>query len=179
MKRAAIALMLASVPSMAAAQTAPCVPQDQAAALVTFALPTLVQQLSARCGPELPSSAYITANAGALADRYRADSAAAWPTARRAIASLFSQFLGQSMPADMNSDTIRVLAEPMLGNLLAKQVSRQDCGIADRAIGDVAQLSGQAIGRLAVLALTVADRKDKGIAGVLHVCRPAGAAPRG
>jgi hypothetical protein len=172
MKHLAILLMAASVPSMAAAQTASCLQQDQAAALVTFALPTLVEQLAARCGPELPQSAYMVANATALADRYRADSAAAWPTARRAIGGLFTQFLGQPMPPEMNSDMVRTLAEPMLGNLLAKQVGRQDCGVADRAIADVAQLSGRAIGRLAVLALTIADRKDKGIAGVLHVCRP-------
>jgi hypothetical protein len=79
------------------------------------------------------------------------------------------------MPAEMNSEMIRTLAEPMLGNLLAKQIHREDCSVADRAIADVAQLSGRAIGRLAVLAVTVADRKDKGIAGVLHVCRPGAA----
>jgi hypothetical protein len=172
MKRLALLLMAASIPSLANAQTRACLPQDQAAALITFSLPTLVEQLAGRCGPALPSSAYMVANAVALADRYRADSAAAWPTARRAIAMLFTQFLGQPMPAEMDSDMVRTLAEPMLGNLLAKQVSQQDCGVADRAIADVAQLRGQAIGRLAVLAVTLADRKDKGIAGVLHVCRP-------
>jgi hypothetical protein len=176
MKRAAIALMLTSLPSLATAQVQPpCVPQDQAASLVTFALPTLVAQLASRCSTELPPSAYLIANAGALSDRYRTDSTSAWPTARRAIAGLFTQFLGQPMPPEMNSEMIRTLAEPMLGNLLAKQIHREDCGVADRAIADVAQLSGRAIGRLAVLAVTVADRKDKGIAGVLHVCRPGAA----
>jgi hypothetical protein len=178
MKRAALALMLASLPSMAAAQTqATCIPQDQAAALVTFALPTLVGSLAERCVADLPPNAYLTVNARALADRYAPDSAAAWPVARRAIGQLFQQFLGQPMPPEMNSDVLRQLVEPMLGSLLAKQVDRADCAIADRAIVDVAQLPGRSIGRLAVLAVTIADRKDKGIAGVLHVCRPATARP--
>ncbi|WP_294391856.1 hypothetical protein [uncultured Sphingomonas sp.] len=178
MKHVAIALMLAAVPGMAAAQTPACVPQDQAAALVTFALPTMVEQLANRCTAELPPSAYLIANATRLAERYRGDSTAAWPVARKAIAGLFTQFLGQPMPAEMNSDMVRTLAEPMLGGMLAKQIDHEDCGVADRAITDVAQLSGRAIGRLAVLAVTVADRKDKGIAGMLHVCRTGGAAPR-
>ena len=83
MRRAIIAVMLATTPAIAVAQSPACVPQDQAAALVTFALPTLVQQLAVRCGPEIPRGAYLTVNATSLADRYRPDAAAAWPTARR------------------------------------------------------------------------------------------------
>lgn len=175
MKRAIMALMLATTPAVAMAQSPACIPQDQAAALVTFALPTLVQQLATRCGPELPRSAYLTTNASALASRYRPDAAAAWPTAKRAIGQLFTQFLGQPMPPEMDQDLLRTLVEPTLGSLLAKQVDPEDCAVADRAIADVAPLTGRAIGRLAVLGLTVADRKDKGVAGVLHVCRTGGA----
>lgn len=172
MRRGGLALTLAALPAMAVAQTPACMPQQQAGALVTFALPTLVERLADRCREALPPTAYLEANAGALADRYRPDAAAAWPEARRAIAQIFTQFLGQPMPADMNSDLVRTLAEPALAGLLAKQVSRQDCVIADAAITNAAALSGRDLGRLAALALTVADRKGNGIAGVLKVCRP-------
>jgi hypothetical protein len=156
-----------------------CMPQPQAAALVTFALPMLVTQgLADRCRSELAPNAYLVANASALADRYRADSAAAWPTARRAIARIFTQFLGQPMPAEMDSELVRTLAEPMLGGLLAKQVHRTDCGTADAAIADLATLSGRAIGRVAAIAATIADRKGNGIAGVLKVCKPEDGRPR-
>ncbi|HEY0269901.1 MAG TPA: hypothetical protein VGC10_02815 [Sphingomonas sp.] len=147
-------------------------PQPQAAALVSFALPRLVQQLADRCRAQLPPSAYLPANAAALADRYRSDAAAAWPMARRAIARIFVQFLGQPMPADMNSELIRTLAEPALAGLLAQQVRRQDCSAADAAISEVSALSGRAVGRLAALAAAIADRKGNGIAGVLKVCKP-------
>ena len=40
MKRLGIALMLAAMPSVALAQAPDCMPQPQAAALITFALPT-------------------------------------------------------------------------------------------------------------------------------------------
>lgn len=176
MKRIALGLMLAACPSLAVAQSqsqaAACVPQAQAAALVTFALPTLVTQIAARCQAELPPNSYLVANAGALADRYRPAADAAWPEARRAISGLFSHFLGQAMPGDMNSDMVRLLAEPALGALLAKQIKTEDCVVADAAVATVAPLSGQALGRLAALAAAVADRKGSGIAGVLHVCKP-------
>jgi hypothetical protein len=180
MKRAGFILALAAIPTMAAAQTPPpptCMPQPQAAALVTFALPMLVTQLADRCRAELAPNAYLIANSTALADRYRPDSAAAWPTARRAIAQIFVQFLGQPMPAEMDSELIRTLTEPMLGGLLAKQVNRSDCATADAAISDLATLSGRAIGRIAALAATIADRKGNGIAGVLKVCKPGDGRP--
>ena len=172
MKRIGFILALGAVPVMASAQAPRCMPQDQAAALVTFALPTLVTSLAERCREVLPPNAYLIANAPALADRYRPDAAAAWPTARRAIQQIFVQFLGQPMPDEMNSDLVRVLAEPALGGLLAKQIQRGDCFTADRAITYSSALSGRDLGRLAALAVTVADRKGNGIAGVLKVCKP-------
>lgn len=172
MKRIAIALMLALAPSVAAAQAPACMPQDQAGALVTFALPTLVERLAERCRPELPPRAYLLTNATVLADRYRPDAAAAWPVARRAIAQIFTQYLGQPMPPEMDSDMVRMLAEPALAGLLAKQIKPDDCVTADAAIATAASLSGRDLGRLAALAVAVADRKGNGIAGVLRVCKP-------
>lgn len=172
MRRLALALAAFALPTAVSAQTLRCIEQDQAAALVTFALPSLVQGLAQRCGPELPRNSYLLANSTALADRYRPDAAAAWPTARAAIAGIFTQFLGQDMPPEMNGDLVRQLAEPLLGNLLAKRISTADCVAVDSAISAAAVLPGRNIGRLAVVAITLADKKDKGIAGVLHICRP-------
>lgn len=172
MRRFALALAALALPTAVSAQNLRCIPQDQAAALVTFALPSLVQGLAHRCGPELGGNSYLMANAGALADRYRPDAAAAWPTARTAIAGIFSQFLGQDMPKEMNSDLVRQLAEPLLGNLLAKRISTADCVAVDTAISAAAMLPGRNVGELAIVAVTLADKKDKGIAGVLHICRP-------
>jgi len=171
MKKLALGFMLAAMPSMAMAQTADCMPQRQAAALVTFALPTLAEKLGNRCGEVLPPNAYIVANAGALADRYAPDSAAAWPEARRAIGMIFQKYLGQPMPPDMDSQGIRALAEPMLGGLLAKQINRDDCFVANEAIMDARNLSGTDVGRLAVLAISIAERKGKGLAEILKICR--------
>ena len=171
MKRFGIALMLAAMPSVAVAQAPDCMPQNQAAALVTFALPTLVERLGQRCSEVLPPNAYLVANATALADRYAPDSAAAWPQARRAIGMIFQKFLGQPMPPDMNSDTIRVLAEPTIGSFLAKQINRDDCFIANEAIMNARALSGTDVGRLTVLAVSIAERKGKGLAEVLRICK--------
>ncbi|PZU08551.1 hypothetical protein [Sphingomonas sp.] len=172
MKRLALAAAALAMPAATSAQGLRCMPQEQAASLVTFALPSLVQGLAQRCGPELPRTAYLPANADALADRYRPDAAAAWPSARTAIAGIFTQVLGQEMPPEMNSDLVRQLAEPLLGNLLAKRISTSDCAAADTAISAAAALPGRNVGRLAIVAIMLADRKDKGIAGVLHICRP-------
>jgi len=171
MKKLALTLMLAAMPSMAMAQTSDCMPQRQAAALVTFALPTLAEKLGSRCSEVLSPNAYIVANGAALADRYAPDSAAAWPEARRAIGMIFQKYLGQPMPPDMNSQGIRALAEPLLGGLLAKQINRDDCFVANEAIQDARNLSGTDIGRLAVLAISIAERKGKGLAEILKICR--------
>jgi len=172
MKRAAVLLMLAACPGLAAAQAPTCVPQPQAAALVTFALPTLVTQVAKRCATDLAPNSYLLANSDALADRYRSAADAAWPEARRAIAGLFTRFLGQPMPEEMNGEMLRLLVEPTLGKLLAKQVNTADCVTIDAAVAAVAPLSGQALGRLTALLAAVADRKGTGIAGVLRVCKP-------
>jgi hypothetical protein len=50
-------------------------------------------------------------------------------------------------------------------------VNRSDCHVADAAVANVAPLTGRQIGRLAAIAATIADRKGKGIAGVLKVCK--------
>jgi len=171
MKTLALGLMLAAMPSMAMAQSADCMPQRQAAALVTFALPTLAEKLGRRCGEVLPPNAYIVANGPALADRFAPDSAAAWPEARRAIGMVFQKYLGQPMPAEMDSQGVRALAEPLLGGLLAKQINRDDCFVANEAIQDARNLSGADVGRLTVLAISIAERKGKGLAEILKICR--------
>jgi hypothetical protein len=175
MKRLALTLAAFALPTATIAQAAPaprCISQDQAAALVTFALPSLVQGLAQRCRPELSPNSYLEINARGLADRYTPDADAAWPLARRTIAGFFGQILGQDMPAEMNGDMLRLLVEPLIGKLLAKQISTADCVTADAAIAAVAPLPGRNVGQLAALAATIADRKDKGLAGILHICRP-------
>jgi len=84
---------------------------------------------------------------------------------------IFQKFLGQPMPPDMNSETIRILAEPTIGSFLAKQVNRDDCFVANEAIMDARAVSGTDVGRLAVLAVSISERKGKGLAEVLKLCR--------
>lgn len=170
---AAAALLLA-ISAGAGAQTAKlsCVSRDEAGALVTFALPTVVTRLAERCRPALPATAYLSANAARLADRYAADADAAWPQARRAIGRLFSTLLGQPMPAEMNGDLVRQLAEPTLATLLAEKVRTADCAVASDALQALATVSARDIGRLAAIGAAFADRKGEGIAGVLKICRP-------
>jgi hypothetical protein len=171
MKHLGMVFLLAAMPSVALAQAPDCMPQPQAAALITFALPTLIEKLGKRCSEVLPPNAYIVANAGALADRYAPDSAAAWPDARRAIGMIFQKFLGQPMPPNMDSGMIRTLAEPTIGSFLAKQINRDDCFVANEAIMDARAVSGRDVGRLAVLAVSISERKGKGLAEVLRICK--------
>ncbi len=171
MKHLGMVFLLAAMPSVALAQAPDCMPQPQAAALITFALPTLIEKLGKRCSEVLPPDAYIVANAGALADRYAPDSAAAWPDARRGIGMIFQKFLGQPMPPNMDSGMIRTLAEPTIGSFLAKQINRDDCFVANEAIMDARAVSGRDVGRLAVLAVSISERKGKGLAEVLRICK--------
>lgn len=172
MKRIALTLAAIALPTASIAQAPRCISQDQAASLVTFALPSLVEGVARRCAPSLGPNAYLTINADALSRRYQPDADAAWPLARRTIAGFFTQLLGQPMPDEMGSDVLRMLVEPMLGKLLVKAVDTRDCGTVDAAITQAAPLPGHNLGELAAMAAMIADKKDKGIAGVLHICRP-------
>jgi len=171
-QRFAIALAAFALPTASIAQAPRCITQEQAASLVTFALPTLVEKLADRCSAVLPPRAYMIANAPALSQRYQPDADAAWPVVRRTVAGFFETLLGQPMPEEMNGDMLRILVEPMLGKLLAKQISTTDCATVDMAISAAAPLPGRNVGRLAAMAAMIADKKDKGIAGILHLCRP-------
>jgi hypothetical protein len=167
------ALSALTLPAAAVAQTATsCLPQEEAAALVTFALPTLVERLDQRCAPLLPSNAYLATYADTIADRYRSDAASAWPVARRALEKVFGQLLGQSMPPDLDSDMVRQLAGPMIASLLAEKVKTEDCAVASLALESLANLNGRDTGRLIALGAAIADRKGNGIAGTLRVCKP-------
>ena len=166
-----IALAAIALPAASIAQTPRCVTQDQAASLVTFALPSLIEGVAQRCERAIGPSAYLTINATALARRYQPDADAAWPLARRTIAGFFEPLLGQPMPEDMNSDVLRILLEPIMGKLLAKAVNIGDCGMINAAITQAAPLPGHNLGELAAMAAMIADKKDKGLAGVLHICR--------
>lgn len=167
-----MALAAMSLPTASIAQAPRCITQNQAASLVTFALPSLVQGVGQRCERVLGPNAYLTINAPALSRRYTPDADAAWPLARRTIAGFFETLLGQPMPEEMNSDMLRMLVEPMMGKLLAKAVNISDCGTINSAITQAAPLPGHNLGELAAMAAMIADKKDKGIAGVLHICRP-------
>ncbi|WCT74876.1 hypothetical protein PQ455_06555 [Sphingomonas naphthae] len=176
-RRALLAAALVAMPTVASAQALQnlklgCIERQEAAALVTFALPSVVTKLAERCGPVLPRAAYLTSYAPQLADRYRPDAAAAWPTARKVIGRVFSQVLGQLMPPEMNSDALRFLVEPMLASLLAEKIKPNACFEANEVIESLSTVPGRDIGRLAALGVAIADRKGNGIAGVLKVCRP-------
>ena len=171
MRRVALALAAIVLPTASIAQAPRCITQHQAASLVTFALPSLVEGVAQRCERVLGPRAYLRINAAALSRRYMPDAEAAWPLARRTIAGFFEPLLGQPMPDDMSSDVLRMLLEPMVGKLLAKAVNTGDCGTIDAAITQAAPLPGHNLGTLAVMAAMIADKKDKGIAGVLHICR--------
>ena len=172
--RAAAVLAIFALPTAATAQALKfaCIPKDEAAAIVSFALPTMVERLAERCRPALPPGAYLSTYAGQLADRYRPDADAAWPAARRTIARMFGQLLGQPMPAEMNGDMIRTLAAPGLASLLTEKVKTRDCAAASEALQSLSTVSGRDIGRLAAIGALLADRKGEGIAGVLKICRP-------
>ncbi|MFS0736279.1 hypothetical protein ABC347_04435 [Sphingomonas sp. 1P06PA] len=157
---ATIAMLAAS-----AAQAAPpCVPRDQAEAMIGAVAPAIVEGLTTRCRPVLPAQSYLGSSGGALASRFRSEIRPDWRKARAAI----DQVGGERLPEMLSDETLSAIVDPIVRDLIAAEVPTEDCATADRLIGLIAPLPAGNIVGLVVALMEVADKRG----GKFAICKP-------
>ena len=93
-------------PSLASAQSQPCMTEQEVSAIAIYSVPSLVQAVRLRCSGELVASGYLARRGDALAARYVALQPAVWPRAKSGLIKLFA---GNASDTRGGRDTIAAL----------------------------------------------------------------------
>lgn len=166
-RAAALALMV-SVP--AAAQTSkPCVTQAEANALFSFALPELLDTAAKQCTASLPADAFLRARAPAMVQRYRAEAAPSWPSAKTA----FFKSMGEKdekvvkMFDALPDETIRTLMGAGMAAVVGDDIKGENCESIDQIASSLAPLT---LSQLSTLFTSIVIMADKKKSNSLKIC---------
>lgn len=149
------ALALVAAPS-AQTQTAPCVPQREAEALILALAPAMIGSVAATCATALPPSALLRRSVGPLTAKFAAEGDAAWPLAKEGLRKL----VGPEGAAMVDSELARPMVTAMVAPLLAKEIKAKDCPNIDRILTLLDPLPARNTAGLVVAILEMAG-KDK------------------
>jgi len=169
---AAAALWLAlGATSVQAAETEnPCVPPDEAAALMLTMAPDAVRAVGTACAQALPPTALVRQTSGPFLDKYQAEANASWPKAKLAIAKIAG---GKDSPLD--SDALRPIISALILPAIIKGVKTKDCVAIDHIISLLAPLPPRNAAELLVAILELKNAEEKpGKKSDLPICPAAG-----
>lgn len=151
-------LLAATMPVAALAQGNACLQPKEAENLVVFILPSLLDGMARKCAPLLPSGAMLTRSGASLAQRYRPDADAAWPSAR----SAFVKIAGQDKSMGFLSDEVlRGVVEEASTAAIVADFKAKDCTMVDRFVDALSPLPARNMGKLVALLLEVGAGEAK------------------
>jgi len=149
-------------PTLASAQAAACVTEQEVSAIAIYSVPSLVQAVRLRCADELGSSGYLARRGDALSARYAALQPAVWP---RAKSGLFKLFTGAASDSRRGLDTISTLPDdavrPFVDALIvqesAPKIAPRNCTRIERVIEVMAPIDPEVAGTLLGVLVGFAD----------------------
>ncbi|MEL1250319.1 hypothetical protein [Aurantiacibacter gilvus] len=150
-----------ALPVSAAAQEA-CLTETQVSAMVVYGVPLAMGGLQQSCGEVLSPDGFLATGAPAMADRYAAQSDAAWPDAFSAFLS-FAGSGGQegvSAMREMPEEALRPFLDALITGLIANEVKPEKCGNIERLLEVLAPLEPFEAGRLAAVIAAMAGVED-------------------
>lgn len=160
-----------ALPGMAIAQDAkPCIEPAEAQALLTFMLPGAFDALTDQCRSTLPADSVLTRSGKALAERYRPEADAAWPTAKQA----FGKMSDAAMLKLLDDATLKKLVSAGIAGELPKQVKAKDCGTVDRFVAALEPLPAKNVAMLLGALIEVGSRVDSqgNRSSPFKICKP-------
>lgn len=151
----------AALPVSAAAQEA-CLTETQVSAMVVYGVPLAMGGLQQSCGEVLSPDGFLATGAPAMADRYAAQSDAAWPDAFSAFLSFAGSGGQESVSAmrEMPQEALRPFLDALITGLIANEVKPEKCGNIERLLEVLAPLEPFEAGRLAAVIAAMAGVED-------------------
>ena len=167
---AALWLALGATSAQATETENPCVPPDEAAALMLTLAPDAVRAVGTACAQALPATALIRQTSGPFLDKYQAEADASWPKAKLAIAKIAG---GKESPLD--PDAMRPVISAFILAAITKGVKTKDCVAIDHIVSLLAPLPARNTAELLVTILELKTAKEKpGPKSDMPICPAAG-----
>lgn len=168
MKKLAMALAMTALingTALQAAETAQCIPPEQAEDLVTYLLPAALDAAGTKCATNLPPSAAMLQTDSAQYAKYQHSAEQAWPGAKQVIGVL----AGDKFPKDMDLEAVRPMIDAMIPTMIAGEIKPGDCETIDQFYTLLEPLPSANLAGLAVLIIQQAtDKKEK---DPLNICK--------
>lgn len=117
-----------------AAQTPPCVTEEEVSGMMAFAMPSALDGITRACRPHLAGNGYFATQGTALVSRYAARKDAAWPMARRAFVKFGSERDPKAAETfEMLPDAaLQPFVEAMMSQMIGSDVKSKDCANYER-----------------------------------------------
>ncbi|MES2492075.1 MAG: hypothetical protein V4579_02195 [Pseudomonadota bacterium] len=166
----ALPQIAAAAPTAEAAETV-CLTRREFTALSTYALPSLIRGTARACAEKLPTDSYLRTQGDALAVRYTAGKARAWPEARAAFLKM--SLAGTPEMADvlgaMPDDSLQQMTDAAMAGVVSGKVKPSSCGTIDRITALLAPLPAESTAELVAL-VGLGSRADGARIGKIALC---------
>lgn len=148
---------LAATAAQAQQAAKPCLPPQQAEAVMLVVAPTLVRSVAAKCTTALPANAYLVRSAPQLAGKFEAEAPAAWPQATNALKTL----AGADVAGLADSTLMRAALVEAIGAKLGEEIKVKDCAAIDRVLALLDPLPARNSAALIVTIVELSQRDAK------------------
>lgn len=165
------ALALAALTSATAAQAqqrACIAPADMTDAII-YAMPVAYDAAQTTCADRFATDGFMAREGDAWVATFREGQDKAWPGALRVIKTFMADDAAakgtggddiSAMISAMPDDALRPFVEAMVGQMIAKEIKPESCGMIERAVELLSPLPGENIGGLVAFVLSL-DNKGK------------------
>jgi hypothetical protein len=152
---------LAALPGTVQAAESVCLTAREFTALSTYALPSAIEGTTRTCTPLLGNAGWLPRNGTALAQRYSAGKARAWPEAKGAFLKMSTATnpdaarLFQQLP----DESLRPLADAALAGIVSAELKPDSCQTVDRVLALISPLPAESAAELIALATGLAAKR--------------------
>ena len=149
-------------PTLASAQAAACVTEQEVSAIAIYSVPSLVQAVRLRCAGELVSNGYLARRGDALSARYAALQPSVWPRAKSGLLKLFAAGAGESRGgldtiSTLPDDAVRPFVDALIVQESAPKIAPKNCTRIERVIEVMAPIDPEVAGTLLGVLVGFAD----------------------
>lgn len=168
----AASLLLAALPGMAQAASPPCLTPAEFTAITTYTLPSVIRGTARRCTTQLGAQAFLPRSGSALAERYAADRARAWPDAKAAFLKLSASAGAEAngLIRGLPDASMQPMLDALMEGLVSQRVPLDRCGAIDRVVRLLAPLPPENTAELIAVTVGLGSKAGGGKFGNITLC---------